>query len=96
MIQLGIHQPPPNELDVALWRLNALLRLLLKRMQHVHGIAEAHKCGRKKFENIATSMAYAFGALGGRSFVAISMGCEDPLRHKVHFGARSTFEELAL
>ena len=96
MIQLGIHQPPPNELDVALWRLNALLRLLLKRMQHIHGIAEAHKCGRKKFENIATSMAYAFGALGGRSFVAISRSCEDPLRRKVHFGTKSALGEPAL
>jgi hypothetical protein len=33
-------------------------------------------------------MAVAFGA--------ISMGYRDPLKHKVHFEPKSTFEEMAL
>jgi hypothetical protein len=30
------------------------------------------------------------------SFVAISMGCKDPLRHKVHFEPKSIFEEVTV
>jgi hypothetical protein len=28
------------------------------------------------------------------AFVAISMGCCDPLQHKVHFEPKSAFEEM--
>jgi hypothetical protein len=30
------------------------------------------------------------------AFVAISMGCRDPLQHKVHFEPKSAFEEMPL
>jgi hypothetical protein len=37
------------------------------------------------------------GALGrSHAFVAISMGCRDPLQHKVHFEPKNAFEDVAL
>jgi hypothetical protein len=43
IVALGILQPPLDEVDVTLWRLDALLRFFLERMQDVHGLAKAHR-----------------------------------------------------
>src|SRR5258708_5926890 len=43
MVARGILQPPLDQIDVTLWRLDAALRLFLKRMQDVDGLAEAYR-----------------------------------------------------
>jgi hypothetical protein len=46
---------------------------------------------------IFVSIADALGALERAvAFAEFSRGCEDPLKHKVHFEPKSAFEEVAL
>jgi hypothetical protein len=60
------------------------------------------RCGqqsgnRKIVKIFFVSMAYCLWcARRAHAFVAISMGYRDPLQHKVHFGRKSSFEEMPL